>query len=80
MLFTTIGAIGILLICFGILTKKPKRENIYHILGGIALIVYSIYIQNTIFIILQGIFIIAAIYDLLKINENLRRQRATSIK
>jgi len=66
MLFKIIGGIGILLISAGILTKNRKRENIYHIFGGLCLATYSIYIQDPIFIILQIIFIIAAIYDFLR--------------
>lgn len=38
-----------------------------YVLGGIGLEIYSIYLKDTIFIILQIIFILAAIYDFAKI-------------
>ena len=65
--FKIIGALGIILIAIGILNKKRKTQDIYYILGGICLGVYSIYIREWIFIILQAIFTFAAVYDLIKI-------------
>ncbi len=62
-LFTVLGALGILLIVIGILNKKRKKQDIYYVSGGICLIGYSIYLRNTIFIVLQAIFILAALYD-----------------
>ncbi len=69
--FKLIGAIGLLLITAGILSKKRKNQDILYIVGGACLEVYSLYIGDLIFIILQIVFIIAAIYDLWKIkNKN----------
>jgi len=65
--FKLIGAIGILLIAIGIILKDRKKQDILFILGGICLEAYSIYIQDMIFIILQIIFILAAVYDLVKL-------------
>ncbi len=65
-IFKIIGAIGLLLISIGIITKKRKNQNILYIIGGLCLEIYSIYIGDLIFIILQLVFIIAAIYNLLK--------------
>lgn len=61
-----IGALGIILISVGIITKKRKTQDIYYILGGVCLEAYSIYIGDLIFIILQIIFTLAAVYDLIK--------------
>jgi len=58
------GALGILLISIGIINKKRKNQNLLYIFGGICLLTYSIYIRDTIFIILQIIFTLAAIYAL----------------
>ena len=66
-IFRIIGALGILLISIGIITKKRKIQDIYYILGGLCLETYSIYIGDLIFIILQIIFTLAAIYDFVKI-------------
>ncbi len=62
-IFKLIGALGIILISIGIVTKQRKNQDIFYILGGICLEIYSIYINDLIFIILEFIFIIAAVYD-----------------
>lgn len=66
-IFKLIGALGIILIAIGIVTKKRKKQDIFYICGGICLETYSIYIGDLIFIILQIIFTLAAIYDFVKI-------------
>ncbi len=66
-IFELIGALGIVLISIGIVIKKRKIQDIYFIFGGICLETYSIYIGNLIFIILQIIFILAAVYDFVRI-------------
>ena len=66
-IFEIIGALGIILISIGIITKKRKIQDIYYILGGICLEIYSISIDDLIFIILQIIFTLAAIYDFVKV-------------
>ncbi|MCK4589410.1 MAG: hypothetical protein KAT77_03140 [Nanoarchaeota archaeon] len=66
-IFKLIGALGIILIAIGIILKKRKVQDVLFILGGICLETYSIYINDIIFIILQLIFILAAVYDLVKI-------------
>ena len=77
-IFNIIAVIGLVSIISGTLMisrkKKIRRRYVYPllILGGVFLEIYSIYIQDLIFIILQGIFIISAIYGLIKINENRR--------
>ena len=52
--------------------KKIRRRYTYPllILGGICLEIYSIYIRDLIFIILQGVFIISSVYGIIKINEH----------
>ena len=66
-IFKLIGALGIILISIGIITKKRKIQDMYYILGGICLEIYSIYIGDVIFIILQTVFTLAATYDFVKI-------------
>ena len=62
-IFKLIGGLGIILISIGIIIKRRKTQDVYYILGGICLEIYSIYINDLIFITLEAIFIIAAIYD-----------------
>jgi len=64
--FGIIGAIGIIFLSIGILNKKRQLQDKYYALGGIFLLVYSISIKNIIFIIVQVIFTLTAIYDLNK--------------
>ncbi|MCD6109216.1 hypothetical protein J7J83_00415 [bacterium] len=66
-IFKIIGALGIILISLGIITKKRKTQDVLYILGGLCLETYSIYVGDLIFIILQIIFTLAAIYDFSKI-------------
>ena len=64
------GLISIILGTFMIASKiKVRRRYTYPllILGGVCLEVYSIYIKDIIFIILQITFTIIAIYDYIKI-------------
>jgi len=67
-IFYSSGIIGLILIILGILIKKKdrKKRDILYIFGGILLAIYSFYIKDTIFITLQVIFILVAIYDLRK--------------
>lgn len=67
--FQFLGAVGLVLISAGVLIKKRKQQNIYYIFGGIFLLTYSISISNFIFITLQSVFILAAIYDLIKLKK-----------
>ena len=75
-IFSIIAIIGLLSIISGTIVismkKKIRRKYTYpfFIFGGICLEIYSIYIQDLIFIILQGVFIISSIYGLIKIKKN----------
>ncbi len=67
-----IGLVAIILGTFMVSMKKRLRRRYTYpllILGGICLEIYSIYINDLIFIILQGVFIISSIYGLIRINE-----------
>ena len=63
-IFELSGIIGFIFILISISLKNRKEEHIFVILGGIFLEIYSIYIKSNIFIILQIILIIVAIYEL----------------
>ncbi len=64
--FTIIGAVGLLLITAGVLLKDRKEEDWLYIAGGLCLEIYSIYLRDNIFIVLQIVFILSAAYDLFK--------------
>ena len=65
-IFKIIGALGLILIAIGIILKNRRRQDAMYIVGGICLEIYSIYINDLIFIVLQLIFTIAAVYDFIK--------------
>lgn len=64
-----IGALGLLLISIGIITKNRRQQDVLYIMGGVALEAYSIYLGDYIFIVLQIIFTVAAVYDFFKIKK-----------
>ena len=64
--FKLFGILGLILIIIGVLLKKREKEDMFYIAGGISLEVYSISIKDPIFIILQAVFILAAVYDLVR--------------
>lgn len=74
-IYSIIAIVGLLSIILGtslISSKKIIRRRYTYpllILGGICLEIYSFYINDLIFIILQAVFIISSIYGLIKINE-----------
>ncbi len=74
-IFTIVAVIGLVSIIIGtsaIVSKREfRRRYVYPllILGGICLEIYSIYIGDLIFIILQGVFIISSAYGLIKMHE-----------
>ncbi len=67
-IFEIIGAIGLVFVVIGVLHRDQRKEDLWYMVGGIALVVYSIYIGNIIFIALQVIFIAAALYEFIKLS------------
>jgi len=78
LLFKSMGALGLLLIVVGIITKRRhkndwlyfagnarREQDLWYLFGGILLEIYSIYIGDLVFIFLQLVFICAAAYDYL---------------
>ena len=65
-IFKIFGIVGLVLISIGVLTRK-KNEDLFYIFGGIFLLMYSFYIKDKIFIILQIIFIVSATYHFVKL-------------
>lgn len=81
MVYKIIGISGLVLIIIGTFLisegKKVERKNIYPflLLGGILLAIYSFYIQDTIFIILQISYILIVVYDIIKLNISKRGKK-----
>jgi hypothetical protein len=62
--FRIAGVIGLLLITGGVLTRNNNHQNYFFITGSLCLVAYSWFLGDLIFLILQGVFITASIYDL----------------
>ena len=69
------GIFGLIFIIIGTLMismkNKIKRKQIYPFLliGGIGLLIYSISIKDKIFIILQAVYILIVIYDIIRLKK-----------
>ena len=60
------GIIGLLLITAGVIARRRKLQDEFYIVGGLSLLVYSVSIQDWVFIILQIIFVAVAVYDVIR--------------
>lgn len=68
-----IGLISIIIGTFMIsLSGRTKRKYIYPLLliGGAGLLIYSIYINDLIFIILQTAYMLIVVYDIIKLQNS----------
>lgn len=63
------GAIGLLLITWGIFIKKEIRQDWIFALGGIFLLAYSVYLREIIFITLQVVFILASLFEIYRLKN-----------
>lgn len=68
-LFYVFGIVGLLLITYGVLSKFPLIEKKYFIFGGIFMTIYSLFMGDLIFILLQIVFLSASIYKFFKIKK-----------
>jgi lipid-A-disaccharide synthase-like uncharacterized protein len=64
--FKLIGIMGLVLICLGMVVKNRKTRDTLSFFGGVGLLIYSIYLKDIIFIILQAIYIIVVTVDYFK--------------
>lgn len=72
-IFKVAGSIGLILICLGIIKKTRKTQDIYYIIGGIFLEIYSIFLGDIVFIVLQLVFSLSALYDYIKCGNKKRK-------
>lgn len=66
--FEALGVLGLLVITIGVLWKEREQQDILFIIGGALLASYSLSLRNTIFVLVQTIFVAAAAYDLAKLH------------
>lgn len=68
-MYLTFGIIGLLVISFAIWLKDERKQDIFFIVGGASLLIYSIGIKSIIFIILQIVFILSALLEIAKMSK-----------
>lgn len=73
-MYKLMGILGLILIILGnvfTLKKELRKKYSYPLffLGGIGLLIYSISISDMIFIILQSVFIIISIVEIIMVNR-----------
>lgn len=68
-IFKMLGVIGLLLITRSIFIKKEIKRDWVATAGGVCLLMYSIYLRDLIFTILQIIFVVASIYEAKKLTR-----------
>jgi len=58
------GALGLILITWGIFEKNIRHRDRIYAIGGSGLLIYSLYLKDPIFIPLQIIFILSSLYHI----------------
>lgn len=74
-IFKIIGALGLISLIIGTLmlsNKKVERSKVYPFLlaGGILLAIYSFFIDDIIFIILQIFYVATVAYDIIELKRS----------
>lgn len=64
------GALGLILITWGIFAKNEKKQDWIFAGGGLFLLTYSIYLKDPIFIPLQIVFVGASLYEIYTLRKN----------
>ncbi len=65
-LFKIVGILGLVFIIIGEVLRRKKQQDLVFIAGGILLCAYSVFLNDLVFIILQVVFTLIAIYDYFK--------------
>lgn len=73
-LIKSLGALGLILITWGIFAKNEKQQDWIFVFGGLFLLAYSIYLKDPIFIPLQIVFISASLYEIYTIKKRVKNK------
>ncbi len=65
-IFKIIGVIGLVFICVAMTVKNRQKRNVLSTIGGTGLLIYSIYLKDIIFTVLQAVYIIVVCFDYVK--------------
>jgi len=75
LIFKIVGILGLVFIIIGEVLRRKKQQDLFFIAGGILLCIYSIFLNDVVFIILQIVFTLIAIYDYLKKRTHINYQK-----
>jgi lipid-A-disaccharide synthase-like uncharacterized protein len=64
--FKIIGIAGLILISLGMIVSKRTLRDLLSFFGGVGLLIYSIYLKDFIFIVLQSVYILVVTFDFIK--------------
>lgn len=64
-----LGALGLILITWGIFEKNIRHRDRIYIIGGSGLLIYSLYLRDPIFIPLQLVFILASVLHIYQLKK-----------
>ncbi len=62
-IFWIIGILGLILIISGLFSKTRRQQAFVYIFGGLFLEIYSLYLGDIVFIVLQAVFTLVAVYE-----------------
>ncbi len=62
-MFKIIGALGLILVSTGLLVSSRRKRNILSFFGGVCLLVYSFFLNDIVFILLQSVYILFTVID-----------------
>jgi len=65
-IFKVVGILGLVFIIVGEILRRKKQQDLVFVAGGLLLCAYSIYLNDLVFIILQIVFVLVALYDYFK--------------
>ena len=65
-IITILGVIGLIVISISIWIKNEQKQDVYFIIGGLFLFIYSVGIHNLIFSVLQIVFMLSALVEIMK--------------
>lgn len=63
------GVLGLLAITIGVILTNERQQDVVFIIGGVLLAGYSAYRGDPIFLLLQIVFIIVAVVELIKLSK-----------
>lgn len=79
-LMNMIAMTGVTLHIYGVLLEKEKNRDIVFVIGGLALFIYSVWINSKIFMVAMGGFTIASAIELFEIVSGRHKHSPQDIK